>query len=94
MNEVKITSETEVKAAYLTASELKLAASLMYQSYHDDPVFVDIFSDGSTDTAEYEQKLRASIREELNAFWQAKQPASVRRCQSGERFHLDFPHFR
>lgn len=74
MNEVKITTETEVKAKYLTASELKLAASLLYQAYHDDPVFVDIFSDGAGATAEYEQKLRASIREELNAFWQAKQP--------------------
>ncbi|WNC73734.1 GNAT family N-acetyltransferase [Thalassotalea psychrophila] len=70
MNDVKIATDCEIRAAYLTAPELKLAASLIYQAYHDDPVFIDIFS-GSGD---YEQKLRASIREELAAFWQAKQP--------------------
>ncbi|WP_068545373.1 GCN5 family acetyltransferase [Thalassotalea crassostreae] len=71
MNDVQVLTENEIRAAYLTAPELKLAASLLYQAYHDDPVFVDIFSNGSGD---YEQKLRASIREELAAFWQAKQP--------------------
>lgn len=71
MNDVKIAVDTDIRAAYLTAPELKLAASLLYQAYHDDPVFVDIFGSGSGD---YEQRLRASIREELAAFWQAKQP--------------------
>ena len=61
----------DIKAAYLCAEDLKLAASLLYQAYHDDPVFLEIFS---ADKADYEQRLRASIREELNAFWQAKQP--------------------
>lgn len=63
--------KTDIKAAYLSAEDLKLAASLLYQAYHDDPVFLEIFSSEKSD---YEQRLRTSIREELNAFWQAKQP--------------------
>ena len=63
--------EFNVKANYLSADELKLAASLLFQAYHDDPVFLEIFN---SDKDGYEQRLRASIREELNAFWQADQP--------------------
>lgn len=63
--------EVEIRAAYLTTEDLKLAASLLYQAYHDDPVFLEIFNG---DKEDYEQRLRASIREELSAFWQAKQP--------------------
>jgi len=61
----------DIRATYLKAHELKLAASLLYQAYHDDPVFLEIFNG---DKEDYEQRLRAAIREELNAFWQAKQP--------------------
>ena len=61
----------EIRATYLAAEDLKVAASLLYQSYHDDPVFLEIFNSEKDD---YEQRLRASIREELSAFWQAKQP--------------------
>jgi hypothetical protein len=64
-------TSVDIKAAYLSAEDLKLAASLLYQAYHDDPVFLEIFS---AEKSDYEQRLRASIREELNAFWQAKQP--------------------
>ena len=64
-------NHVDIKAAYLSAQDLKLAASLLYQAYHDDPVFLEIFS---SDKSDYEQRLRAAIREELNAFWQAKQP--------------------
>ncbi|GAW96047.1 MULTISPECIES: GNAT family N-acetyltransferase [Colwellia] len=60
-----------IRATYLSAHELKLAASLLYQAYHDDPVFLEIFN---SDKEDYEQRLRGAIREELNAFWQAKQP--------------------
>jgi ribosomal protein S18 acetylase RimI-like enzyme len=63
--------EINIRANYLGAHELKLAASLLYQAYHDDPVFLDIFSN---DKGDYEQRLRGAIREELNAFWQARQP--------------------
>ena len=64
-------AQVDIKAAYVKAEDLKIAASLLYLSYHDDPVFLDIFN-GSEEN--YEQRLRAAIREELNAFWQAKQP--------------------
>jgi GNAT superfamily N-acetyltransferase len=60
-----------IKVAYLAADELKLAASLLFQAYHDDPVFIEIFD---AKTPDYEQKLRAAIREELTVFWHAKQP--------------------
>ena len=66
----KVTKD-DIKAAYITAEDLKLAVSLLYQSYHDDPVFLEIFNSEKND---YEQRLRSAIREELNAFWQAKQP--------------------
>jgi len=61
----------QVRAAFLVAEDLKLAASLLFQAYHDDPVFLEIFR---SEKADYEQRLRTSIREELSAFWQAKQP--------------------
>lgn len=66
----EVTKE-DIKAAYLSAEDLKLAVSLLYQAYHDDPVFLEIFNGEKSD---YEQRLRAAIREEVNAFWQAKQP--------------------
>ena len=61
----------QLKAALLNGEELKLAASLLYQSYYDDPLFLTIFRG---DTPDYEQRLRSAIREELNTFWQAQQP--------------------
>jgi hypothetical protein len=64
-------NKVDIKAAYLTAEDLKLAASLLYQAYHDVAVFLEIFS---AEKSDYEQRLRTSIREELNAFWHAKQP--------------------
>ncbi len=72
MTDVVTTKENvDIRATYLAAEDLKLAASLLYQAYHDDPVFLEIFNSQKDD---YEQRLRASIREELGAFWQAKQP--------------------
>lgn len=64
-------TDLDVRAEYLAAEDLKLAASLLYQAYHDDPVFLEIFNG---DKPDYEQRLRTSIREELNAFWKAQQP--------------------
>lgn len=66
-----IATNEDITARYLSVEDLKIAASLLYQSYHDDPVFMDIFASEKED---YEQRLRAAIREELNAFWQTKQP--------------------
>ncbi len=61
---------SQVKAVYLTAEDLKMAASILYKAYHDDPLFQKIFhaqDDG------YDSRLRAAIKEELNAFWQSQQ---------------------
>lgn len=60
-----------IKAVYLAAEDLKIAASILYQAYHDDPLFLDIFE---SEKEGYESRLRSAIREELNAFWAAKQP--------------------
>lgn len=60
-----------IKAVFLTAEDLKVAGSLLYQAYHDDPLFIDIFQ---SQKEGYEQRLRSAIREELNAFWMARQP--------------------
>lgn len=60
-----------IKAVYLTAEDLKIAASILFQAYHDDPLFMDIFK---ANKEGYNQRLRAAIREELNAFWSASQP--------------------
>lgn len=60
-----------VKAIYLAAEDLKIAGSILYQAYHDDPLFVDIFQ---AEKEGYESRLRSAIREELNAFWLARQP--------------------
>src|SRR5690554_3695024 len=56
---------------YLVAEDLKMAALLLYQAYSDDPLLRAIFQ---ADKSDFEQRLRAAIREELMAFWEAKQP--------------------
>lgn len=61
----------QLNAALLGGEDLKLAASLLYQSYHDDPLFMEIFRASAPD---YEARLRSAIREELSTFWQAGQP--------------------
>lgn len=61
----------QYRAVYLTAEDLRVAASILYNAYHDDPFFVESLF--SSDKAAYEQKLRAAIREELNSLWQQKQ---------------------
>lgn len=65
------TLNQSVKAIYLTAEDLKLAASVLYLAYHDDPLFMDIFD---VEWEGYEARLRNAIREELNAFRTAGQP--------------------
>lgn len=59
----------EVK--YLSASDLKVAASILYNAYFDDPLFCHIFRQ---DEEGYEVRLRGAIREELNTYWEAQQP--------------------
>ncbi|MBT3134812.1 GNAT family N-acetyltransferase [Alteromonas sp. ALT199] len=64
-------SQDAVKAIYLTVDDLKVAASILYNAYVDDPLFIDIFR---AEKEGYESRLRSAIREELNAFWVAEQP--------------------
>ncbi|GIU13552.1 GNAT family N-acetyltransferase [Shewanella sp. MBTL60-007] len=61
----------ECRAVYLTAEDLRIAASILYNAYHDDPFFLETLFTG--DQAQYEQKLRGAIREELNELWQQEQ---------------------
>ncbi|MBF7072260.1 GNAT family N-acetyltransferase [Glaciecola sp. MH2013] len=61
----------EISVHYLGADDLKVAASILYNAYYDDPLFNDIFD---VEREGYEIRLRGAIREELNAFWDAKQP--------------------
>ncbi len=61
----------QYRAVYLTAEDLRVAASVLYQAYKDDPLFAHILADESQ--SGYEQKLRAAIREELNELWQQEQ---------------------
>ena len=60
-----------VQACLLSPEDVKLAASLLYVSYKDDPVFKEIFDSSKSD---YDKRLRAAIREELNSFWSTRQP--------------------
>lgn len=71
MAEVSADAIVTGQLRYLVAEELKLAASLLYQAYHDDPLLMDLFQAHKPD---YERRLRATVREELAAFWEAQQP--------------------
>ena len=71
LQEEQILDVANIKAVYLVAEDLKIAASILYLAYYDDPLFVDIFQ---YEKEGYESRLRSAIREELNAFWLAKQP--------------------
>lgn len=55
----------------LDPEELKLAQSILYSAYHDDPLFMQIFRSDKTD---YEARLRSAIREEVATFWEMQQP--------------------
>ena len=71
LQEEQIADVANIKAVYLVAEDLKSAASILYLAYYDDPLFVDIFQ---YEKEGYESRFRSAIREELNAFWLAKQP--------------------
>lgn len=71
-NEAVLAPSAEtVKAIYLGVDDLKIAASILYNAYVDDPLFLEIFQ---AEKEGYESRLRSAIREELNAFWVAEQP--------------------
>ncbi|MBT1444748.1 GNAT family N-acetyltransferase [Shewanella sp. JM162201] len=64
-------TQDRFRAIYLTAEDLRVAASILYNAYHDDPFFMQAL--GAEDKSAYEQKLRAAIREELAELWQQEQ---------------------
>ncbi len=75
MSEVeKVVKNEEIRAVYLTPEDLPIAASLLYQAYHDDVLFQKILKADPQSPLIYEKKLRALIREELTSFWQGHQP--------------------
>ena len=55
---------------YLVAEDLKVAASLLFQTYYDDELLQKIFR---ADKADYDKRLRAAIREDLTSFWESGQ---------------------
>ncbi|QDF67780.1 GNAT family N-acetyltransferase [Shewanella sp. SNU WT4] len=61
----------QYRVMFLTADDLRIAASIIYNAYHDDPVFRDALYCGNDHL--YEQKLRGAIREELSELWQQEQ---------------------
>lgn len=64
--------QTELVIRYVSPEDTNIAASLLYQAYHDDPVLRSVLD--STNEAKFESKLRALIREELASFGQSQQP--------------------
>lgn len=71
MLQTETPAEHEFTVEVLNAEQLKLAASILYMAYHDDPLLMQIFRFEHTD---YEKRLRSAIREDLAAFWDAGQP--------------------
>ncbi|MCL1076749.1 GNAT family N-acetyltransferase [Parashewanella spongiae] len=59
------------RAVYLTAEDLRVASSIIYNSYYDDPFFTEAL--GAENKLTYSKKLRSAIREELNSLWQQEQ---------------------
>lgn len=64
-------AQQPLRVELLDAEQLKLAASILYTAYHDDPLLMQIFR---AQLPDYEKRLRSAIREDLAAFWQAGQP--------------------
>ena len=62
-----------LSAKYLTAEDCNIAASLLYQAYHDDLLFQQILNYKDVEPSAYEKKLRLLIREELASFWKSHQ---------------------
>lgn len=71
MQQIETPTAHEFTVEVLNAEQLKLAASILYMAYHDDPLLMQIFRFEQTD---YEKRLRSAIREDLAAFWDAGQP--------------------
>ncbi len=71
MQTQELIDPSTIKAMHLGHDDINVAASLLYNAYFDDPLFVDIFQSHKDG---YESRLRSAIREELNIFWDAGHP--------------------
>ncbi|WP_105167769.1 GNAT family N-acetyltransferase [Pseudoalteromonas sp. T1lg23B] len=69
---MRVLQQQNLTVKYLTPEDMRVAASLLYQAYHDDDVLRSVLS--AKDDSSYEMKLRAFIREELASFGQGRQP--------------------
>lgn len=67
----QILTPQDCEIRQLEPEELKLAQSILYSAYQDDPLFMQIFR---SNKADYEARLRAAIREEVATFWEMQQP--------------------
>ncbi|BBN80979.1 N-acetyltransferase GCN5 [Pseudoalteromonas sp. A25] len=67
-----VLEKQNLSVKYLSAEDMSVTASLLYQAYHDDDVLRSVLS--AKDNSSYEAKLRAFIREELSSFGQGQQP--------------------
>jgi ribosomal protein S18 acetylase RimI-like enzyme len=59
--------QNDARIEPLTSRYLSAAASLLFESYHDDPLFMEIFN---ADKSGYPKRLRAAVAEEVKVFWQ------------------------
>ncbi|MBQ4814323.1 GNAT family acetyltransferase [Pseudoalteromonas luteoviolacea] len=64
--------DTQISVKYLAPEDIHVAASLLYQAYHEDPLLINILDEPNA--SKFESKLRALIREELSSFSKAGQP--------------------
>ncbi len=71
VSSTEILSTEILRVEMLHAEQLKIAASILYTAYQDDPLLMQIFR---AEMSGYEKRLRSAIREDLAAFWQTGQP--------------------
>lgn len=60
-----------LEARHIIADDLKVASSLLYNAYFNDPLFRFMFK---AQDEGYEMRLRSAIREEIHTFWDSEQP--------------------
>ncbi|GLP96733.1 GNAT family N-acetyltransferase [Paraferrimonas sedimenticola] len=64
--------DASYRAAYLTPEDFRVAASLLFSAYQDDPGYKQAL--GDEDQSVFEKRLRSAIREELSELWTEEQP--------------------
>ncbi|TMP46113.1 N-acetyltransferase [Pseudoalteromonas citrea] len=69
---MRVLQQDQLAVKYLSPEDTRVAASLLYQAYHDDPILRAMLM--AKKEQDYEAKLRALIREELVSFGQGQQP--------------------